>query len=229
MFAGLPGVILLTTITTSCSSPTPVPGAGADQRPASGSWSAWLEGPGGEVPFILDLVHEDDRIHAWIATGGGERIEIPEVSREGEQLCLAMDDGGSRIRAVMDSEGKRLSGEWTAHDGSSLVFVAEAGLPCVPGGRASGGEAPAPELAGIYRMTLPSGDNAAAGTFSVEANGHAHGELTTGTGEFVALRGGVTGTLMLSGFDGLHACVLRAGCTRQATFGRTSDHQNTRR
>ena len=73
--------------------------------------------------------------------------------------------------------------------GSSLVFVAEAGLPCVPGGRASGGEAPAPELAGIYRMTLPSGDDAAAGTFSVEANGHAHGELTTGTGEFVALRG----------------------------------------
>ncbi len=105
------------------------------------------------------------------------------------------------------------------HDGSSLVFAAEAGLPCVPGGRASGGETPAPELAGVYRMALPSGDDAAVGTFSVEPNGHAQGELTTGTGELIALRGGVTGrTLMLSGFDGRHACVLRAEADETGVF-----------
>ena len=74
MCARILGAVLLTAVSASCTSAPPAYGADADQLPTSWSWSAWLEGPDGEVPFILDLVHEDDRIRAWIVLNGSKLL-----------------------------------------------------------------------------------------------------------------------------------------------------------
>ena len=75
------------------------------------------------------------------------------------------------------------------------------------------------ELLGRYRMLAPSRDVPALGSFSVYPDGHACGELTTSTGDVLALAGGATGRkLMLSGFDGTHAFVLRAEPDEKGTL-----------
>ena len=208
VWVGLLGVTLFGVIASGCSS--------VSERPAAGSWSAWLDGPGGEVPFILEVAHEEGQIRAWIVTGSG-RMEIPQVHREGGHLSLAMAEDGPSIQAEMGPEGKNLCGKWIAPDGSSLVFAAEVGLPCLPGGRAQGsGETPAPGLEGDYKLSL---SEAVGGRFSVDRNGHTEGQLQIGTGELIELRGGVIARrLQLAGFDGRRACVLRAQADDAGTF-----------
>jgi len=65
-------VVLAASVVLSCS-PRPV-------EPAGGEWRAWLDSPGGELPFGLELRHDGDQLSATVINGS-ERIPVPRVER----------------------------------------------------------------------------------------------------------------------------------------------------
>jgi len=188
-------------------------GGGSDEPPLSlGPWRAWLESPGGELPFGLELAQDGDALAAWILNGT-ERIPVPEARREGPDLVLDITHYDSVLRARIGEDGKRLDGEWRkrvstdgfcvlpfrAHAGSAARFLP---APAPRPGAASlaprwsvrfaSETDPAVLLADVH-------DTAATGTF-----------LTT-TGDYRYLAGDFDGEqLRLSCFDGAHAFLFRA-------------------
>ena len=81
-------------------------------RPAleSGTWRAWLDSPGGELPFGLELTHGDD---AWSAhiVNGSERIEVGHVDLDGDRLTLRIEHYDATVEATRTSP-TRLDGRW---------------------------------------------------------------------------------------------------------------------
>ena len=85
--------------------------ARAADQPRTGLWRAWLDSPGGELPFGLVLAHGSDRWQAWLVNNP-ESIEVPVVTWNGRELVLDMDYYDSKITAKTSNNGLRLDGEW---------------------------------------------------------------------------------------------------------------------
>src|SRR5690606_23739723 len=81
---GMPMPTLIVAALVACG-PTPEPtGPPLVQEEValrSGDWRAWLESPGGELPFELDLSDGNGGWQAWIRNGK-ERIAVDEVRVE---------------------------------------------------------------------------------------------------------------------------------------------------
>src|SRR6188472_456453 len=107
--------------------------SGAQLRPPAdelhlGPWRAWLESPGGELPFGLEIAREGAALSATIVNGE-ERILVPSSTTEGDELVLDMPHYDSAIRARISPYGTRLTGEWKKRSGvdrwTTLPFRAE--------------------------------------------------------------------------------------------------------
>ena len=103
------------------------------ESPASlraGTWRAWLDSPGGELPFGLQLIEHQGQWQAAILNGA-ERMEIPIVQRQGDELILAIPHYDSIIKAKSSADGSRLDGEWKKRSKGDRVvtmkFHAQAG------------------------------------------------------------------------------------------------------
>lgn len=179
-----------------------------------GRWRAWLDSPGGELPFALFLEEEGGALTAAIGNGS-ERIAIPELHRGGQRITLKMPHYDSVLRAEVSADGLRMTGEWTKRTGAEswaqLPFHAEAGstrrfLP-----RAGAGASRAGAVAPRYRVAFESDDAPAVGMFEVGADGAATGTFLTATGDYRWLAGDLSGDrLRLSCFDGAHAFLFEA-------------------
>jgi len=105
----------------------------AQQDPATAMWRAWLDSPGGELPFQLEIQrHEVADAHstagtdssipaewqAWIHNGQ-ERIAIPEVTWQEDMRLLVMEMAHyeSRLQATVSMDGKAMDGRWTKRRG----------------------------------------------------------------------------------------------------------------
>ena len=88
---------------TACGAP------GADRQPME--WRAWLDSPGGELPFGLEL-HETATGFDAVMINGSERIPVERVERDGARWILGIDHYDSRIEAVLAEDGSRLEGHW---------------------------------------------------------------------------------------------------------------------
>ena len=80
--------------------------------PFQGEWRAWLDCPGGELPFWLHLRSDKDRAWGYILNGE-EVVWIPELRIEGETVLIDFPHYDSRIKAKLTRDGTRLNGEWT--------------------------------------------------------------------------------------------------------------------
>ncbi|MEZ6210666.1 MAG: nuclear transport factor 2 family protein [Phycisphaerales bacterium] len=82
--------------------------------PRPGDWHAWLDTPGGKLPFRLVFQTQAGKLVPFIVNGG-EYIEVPrsEVNRETHEIILAFDHYDSIIRAEIDQLGLRMNGTWT--------------------------------------------------------------------------------------------------------------------
>lgn len=190
-----------------------------------GTWRAWLDSPGGELPFALQLIEHEG---AWKATilNGVERIEIPKVDFKDGSLILGIPYYDSSIVAKVDASGARLDGEWKKRGKGEhwvkMTFHAQAGkverfLPTALGVEAcAAGGVPA----GRWAIRFAGDKEPCVGVFEEGDERTAIGTILTTTGDYRYLAGDVcwepTGSeklaarLRLSAFDGAHAFLFSA-------------------
>jgi len=190
-------------------------------EPTTGPWRAWVESPGGQLPFRLELERESNEWQAWIVNGA-ERIAVPRAGYVGELLVLDIDYYDSKIVARLDQTGRRFEGEWRKRGkGGTLTkmpFHATAGwtsrfLP--PGHDADAATA---AVAGRWSVKFEGSEDPAVGVFEVDADGVTGTFLTT-TGDYRFLAGRfLGGRLQLSAFDGAHAFLFSAEAQEDGTL-----------
>lgn len=193
-------------VLASCAAPS------EDTLP--GKWRAWLDSPGGELPFGLELREVGVDLEASLINGT-ERIPVANVVREGETLTLDIEQYDSRIEATFGDHDRSLEGRWekTGVGGArnGLEFHAVAGdLP-----RFESSVEPDPEalvaVDGRWAVDFEQSDAPSVGIFETKADGTAQGTFLTTTGDYRYLAGSVDGNrLRLSCFDGAHAFLFEA-------------------
>lgn len=190
---------------------------------SDGIWRAWLDSPGGDLPFGIEFQKSVGGPKAWIINGQ-ERIAVPGVAWEGEELVMDIDHYDSKIRAKVGEGGRRLDGQWTKRRGSDrwtkMAFHATAGVSSrfdIGAGRTS-----SPPLAGVdgrWSVDFSSSPDPAVGVFTTYHQGSASGTFMTTTGDYRYLDGNFDGKkLRLSCFDGAHAFLFHADLKADGTL-----------
>lgn len=198
-----------------------------------GPWRAWLQSPGGELPFGLEFRKDESGWHATIINGA-ERIEVPQLTVGPTKVVLRIPHYDSMISAQVLERGKRLEGEWKKRGRNDkwtkMAFYAAAGdtnrfAPCHAAGspRASG-----KAVAGRWAMKFAGDAEPAVGVFEEGEGASVVGTVLTTTGDYRFLAGdfcgtpnpsgGYDGQLRLSAFDGAHAFLLTAKTTDGVTL-----------
>lgn len=173
----------------------------------TGHWQAWLDSPGGELAFGLELREEGDGLTAALINGS-ERIAVPRVELGNDGLLLAMDHYDSTLTLAAGADGQ-LSGTWTKRRGAdawtTLNFGARrAPTPTCPG------SPPTRSRPERWEVRFAGDAQPAVGLFDLHEDGCASGTFLTTTGDYRYLAGStVDGLTTLSCFDGAHAFLFR--------------------
>lgn len=177
-------------------------------------WRAWLDSPGGELPFGLELREAATDLEAFLLNGS-ERIPVSSVERDGATLKLGIEQYDSRIEATFGAGGRGLDGRWekTGVGGArnGLDFHAVAGhLP-----RFERSAEPDPEtlaaVDGRWAVDFEHSEAPAVGIFETKSDGTVQGTFLTTTGDYRYLAGILDANrLRLSCFDGAHAFLFDA-------------------
>jgi len=187
--------------------------ATAYAEPHLGAWRAWLDSPGGDLPFGLEL-GGTKAIETALLINGKERISVPSFWLAEDRIAFGIDHYDSKILAKLSDSGKRMDGEWNKRGRNDAVtkmaFHAVYGqhprfkqLKSAPGGKS--------RLDGRWAVQFSSSDEPAVGAFETESDGSVSGTFLTTTGDYRYLAGGFDGaTLRLSCFDGGHAFLFSA-------------------
>jgi len=186
----------------------------ADERPAAfwhGTWRAWLDSPGGPLPFGLVL----EPGGRGFLVNGAERIAVPWEGTDGG-LRVALPPYDAQLTGAWG--GEELTGQWVKRRGAGK----QSALPLHAVRVADGADAAAPPrfappkgpdgaraaalFAGTWRVVFGSDPHAAVGTFAQRGPHEVTGTFRTALGDYRYLAGDRYGdTLRLSCFDGAHA------------------------
>jgi thiol-disulfide isomerase/thioredoxin len=184
-----------------------------------GHWRAWLDSPGGELPFGLELQQDKGGWRAFILNPP-ERIAVARVTLDKDkgQLVFDMAPYDSILRATPAADGMSLDGTWhkrrDAQTWVEMPFHAR---------RSSGGESrrfradpaaagvPAAALADRWAVTFSSDKDPAVAILATQAPDRVTGTILTSTGDYRYLAGNLDAArLRLSCFDGAHAFLFDA-------------------
>ncbi len=194
-----------------------------------GVWRAWLDSPGGELAFQLELAADDTDLRAWLVN---DRDRTPASSTivSGDTVELAWTDFDSVLRAKIGGGGMTLDGTWEKQRDRStrekLGFHARFGLdagqvpampllsinqPNVVGAHTPSNRENQP-VSGRYAVQFENAKDPAVALLEEEdVGGRVRGTFLTVLGDYRFLSGQRTGNeLMLSCFDGAHAFLFRA-------------------
>lgn len=191
--------------------------------PCVGPWRAWLDGPGGELPFGIELVRDHDKWSAYIINGE-ERIKVPRVTWTGHELVLDIDYYNSRLIAQPDAEGSRLTGEWVRQRSEDRVtrmpFHATSGKARrFKADPAAAGQRTASSVDGRWSAKFAKSDFPCVAVFTGQPDGTVAGTFLTPGGDYGFLAGNMDGDrLRLSGFDGAHALLYDARLQEDGTL-----------
>jgi thiol-disulfide isomerase/thioredoxin len=202
----------------------------------AGHWRAWLDCPGGELPFnfTLEGTPGDLKVHLL---NGSEKIPVTEFSATvANDVRFGFPHYDSEILAKASLEGAVMEGIWRKRRGPNtwveMPFHARASQAgrFPPGGE--GFELDAAAWTGRWSVQFAGSPDPAVGLFFVRADGQAQGTFLTTTGDYRFLAGSVPeNRLMLSTFDGAHAFLfradLRADGTLQGDFWSDSAYHET--
>ena len=187
-------------------------------EPRPGHWRAWLESPGGPLPFGLDIQRTGvpGALDAWIINGS-ERIKIPTAMIDLDTITLDIPHYDSVIVASIEPDGRSLVGRWTKRTGEDSW--ADMGF------RAAQSDTPLPRFEPVngidrlwkgrfprrWRVRFDSSDDHAVAIFDVHDDNTVTGTFLTTTGDYRYLAGDIVhGNLRLSTFDGAHAFLFDA-------------------
>lgn len=189
-----------------------------------GRWRAWLDVPGGELPFLMESRGAPGALEFTILNGS-EAIAVPLVrATVADGVVLGFPHYDSEIRAQSGLEGSRLDGAWRKRRGpntwTEIPFHAVAGdAPRFGGGDAAADLDPAAWL-GRWRVQFAGAEDPAVGILFARADGAAQGTILTTLGDYRFLAGEVTRTaLRLSTFDGAHAFLFHAALREDGSLG----------
>ncbi len=183
-------------------------------RVHAGPWRAWLDSPGGPLPFRMQWRQADGRDHVTIRNGP-ERIEVARVTWKGGTVTLHLDPYDSRIVATVEESGRRLTGRWErASRGDTMTrmpFHARAGdearFPPLP----AEASAKRGDVTGRWKVRFSKSDDPAVALFEQQRDGNVVGTFLTPTGDYRFLAGRLDADrLRLSAFDGAHAFLFHA-------------------
>lgn len=187
---------------------------------AVGNWRAWLDSPGGPLPFGLEISEGNGRWQAWVVNGP-ERMAIDRVVLEPPRVVLDFAHYDARLEATWSDQGARLDGRWVKTGAGdtedSLPFHATLG-----GGYRFAPEAgpddPVTPIAGQWAVDFSSSDAVAIGQFR-QMGREVQATFLTDTGDYRFLEGSMEGDLLrLSVFDGAHAFLFRATLGEEGTL-----------
>jgi len=180
---------------------------GAGEAPAPdphGRWRAVLTGPGGDLPFGLEIAEEDGRDVAFLVNGP-ERVRVTDVTIDGDRVVRGMPGYPHRIEASLEEGQLRGAVVFVRPGGDtgSVRLVAERGQSWrffpVP-------DANPLDFSGRWALTFrdPESGRESAGVAELSQDGHiVNGTVLRESGDDRYLAGEVRGdTLFLSRFDG---------------------------
>jgi thiol-disulfide isomerase/thioredoxin len=188
----------------ACAAPPPDP-------PVAGAWHAWLDSPGGELAFGLEIAGNAPALEV-VVINGPERIDVPRVEWDDGRLLLGFDHYDASVETRVTDGGTRMEGEWLrtagADEKTRLPFHATSGArPRFDGADASRAAA----FDGRWLMDFSDTDDPAIGLIRAAPDGSVEGTVMTTTGDYRYLAGNVDGDrLRLSVFDGAHAFLFDA-------------------
>ena len=208
--------MILLPLLLACSSPPEAPMTAPDPlaelaTPRAGVWHAWLDSPGGPLPFGLELTQGTN---GWTAViqNGIERIEIDEVVVDSTSVTLRIPHYQAELEASLADRGERLKGTWTKvkpnDTTDTLPFHATFGpAPRFEPLRVLGEPSP---VGGRWAVDFDSEDLMSVGIFD-QLGTLATGTFLTPLGDYRYLAGSIEGNqLRLSTFDGAHAFLFTA-------------------
>lgn len=202
----------------------PAPPVPKTAQPAVGVWRAWLDSPGGELPFGLELQPKSGAAPGSFAGwlwNPPERIPIARLEWIAGELVLHLDPYDSTVRARLGADAQSLDGTWRKRKDATtwveLPFHARWG----PARRfaALPGAAPTAALPGRWRVRFASDSDPAVAVLAEaapdgrreKADGGLVGTFLTSTGDYRYLAGNRDGDrIRLSCFDGAHAFLFDA-------------------
>ncbi|UCC31094.1 MAG: TlpA family protein disulfide reductase [Phycisphaerales bacterium] len=191
--------------------------------PRTGSWRAWLDSPGGELPFGMELDQQQGRWRAYIINGD-ERIEVPRVTWDGHELVLDIDYYDSKITAKPSADGSILDGQWKKRGRkdrwTQMPFHAKVGKARRFGRAAGPGTVPSGHgVDGRWDVRFSKSEDAAVAVFDRQSRDTITGTFLTLGGDYGFLSGSLDGDrLRLAGFDGAHAFLFDARIQQDATL-----------
>lgn len=199
--------------------------AAAPLDQVAGRWRAWLDSPGGELPFGLEISSASGRLQTWILNGA-ERILVPETHLQAREVIMDFTHYDARVRGTLSADGAQLDGEWTKRTGldtwAKLPFHARAQRDRATGaarfvpttGAVAPRSTPVRSVAGRWAVRFAGETDPAVGVFEQKGPGAAApvtGTFLNTTGDYRYLEGDLTpGFLRLSCFDGAHAFLFHA-------------------
>ena len=177
-----------------------------------GPWRAWLDSPGGDLPFGLEIHRDGDGLSGFLVNGA-EKIEVPRIALTANRLVVSIEHYDAVITATLSPDGRRLEGAWEKTAGpderSHLAFHATAGLQSRFAVGTSSTQAA--EIDGRWAVDFESDDDTAIALFERQPDGSIHGTFMTATGDYRFLAGSFDNRrLRLSVFDGAHAFLFDA-------------------
>lgn len=184
----------------------------AARNDVHGTWRAVLPVAGGDLPFGLEIARRDGRDVGWLVNGP-ERVEVTDVTIDGDRLSMGMPGYPHRLEARL-ADG-RLEGEVVflrpGGEHKAVRMVAERGVtwrffPESPGENA--------DFSGRWALTFRDPESGSASTGIAELS--QRGRVVTGTvlresGDDRYIAGEARGdAVFLSRFDGGAAFLYRA-------------------
>jgi thiol-disulfide isomerase/thioredoxin len=179
----------------------------------TGTWSAWLDSPGGRLRFELEVRRTNETssaLQAWLINGE-ERIAVPRVAWSDNRLQLGIDHYDAEIAADRAADGRALDGTYRKRRGADrwVQMKFHGRLPVESGFVADPVAADAAARArvnGRWAVQFEKDRHPAVGQFEARSDGSARGTFLTTLGDYRFLAGQWAGDrLELSCFDGAHA------------------------
>lgn len=189
-------------------------GTSTDSAPSlrTGSWHGWLDSPGGELPFGLEISGGEDGRLLAVLLNGDERQDAGTIAVDGDAATWTVEPFGSTITATITEDGTRLDGEWRKRRGPDRwrVLPLHARAGAAPRFETAPGADGAP-VSGRWAVDFSEDALPSVGLFRSRDGGRVDGTFLNATGDYRYLEGALDGdTLRLSVFDGAHAFLFRA-------------------